>query len=198
MMRSGAHEIVDRGAFLQELGIADDRKIDADAPPLELRLDRRPHLVGGADGYGALVDDDLEVDHVRPDVARRGEHMLQVGRAVLVRRRAHADEQQRAMTDGGRNVGRELQATDVGVATHQRVQAGLVDRDPSFVEDLDLVGVDVDANDVIAHFCKAGAGDETNVSRANDGDLHGAWFGFISRSPVESLHGRGAADTTRS
>ena len=49
-------------------------------------------LVGGAHRHGDLVDDDLVVGHVAADVARGGQHVLQVGRAVLVGRRADGDE----------------------------------------------------------------------------------------------------------
>ena len=58
-----------------------------------------PHLVGRADRHRALVDDDLVVGHVPADAARRGQHVLQVGRAVLVGRRADGDELHRAVRD---------------------------------------------------------------------------------------------------
>ena len=47
--------------------------------------------------------------HVAADGARRRDHVLQVGRAVLVGRRAHRDELQRAVRDAARDIGRELE-----------------------------------------------------------------------------------------
>ena len=45
--------------------------------------------------HRALVDDDLVVGPQAADVARRYQHVLQVGRVVLVRRGADGDELRR-------------------------------------------------------------------------------------------------------
>jgi hypothetical protein len=55
-------------------------------------LDRGAHLVGGAHRHGRLVDHDRVLAQVAPDVARHREHVAQVRRAVLARRRADRDE----------------------------------------------------------------------------------------------------------
>ena len=49
-------------------------------------------------------------------------------------------------------------------------QAGLVDRDLAALEALDLVGVDVDAPDLVAELGEAGRGDEADVAGADDAD----------------------------
>ena len=108
----GPHEVVDRRAFLQELRIRHDRKRRAARRsrasqffPITARtLSRR------ADRHRRLVDDHLEAVHVAADVARRREHVLQVGGAVFVRRRAHRDELHLAVRDARLDVGRELDA----------------------------------------------------------------------------------------
>jgi hypothetical protein len=173
-MRSG-HAVLDRGAFLEELGVGDDREPGVrEAARGQLVGHHGPHAVGRSHRHGALVDDDLVVGHVAADAACGGQHVLHVGRAVLVGRRAHADELQRAVRDRGGDVGRELQPARRAVARDDLVQPRLVDRDAALVEDADLARVDVQADHVVAHFGEAGAGDEADVAGADDGDFHGA------------------------
>ena len=52
----------------------------------------------------------------------------------------------------------------------QLLEAGLVDRDLAALEALDLVGVDVDAPDLVAELGEAGRGDEADVAGADDAD----------------------------
>ena len=53
-----------------------------------------------------------------------------------------------------------------------RLETGLVDRYLALIEPLDLVLIEVAANDVIAHFRHAGAGDEADIAGAEDCYLH--------------------------
>ena len=85
-------------------------------------------LVGGAHGHRALVDYDLVVRHQAADIACRGQHILQVGRTILVGRRADGDELQRAMRHRALDVGRELQTTASNIALHDLEQPGFMDR----------------------------------------------------------------------
>ena len=83
----GLHEVFDRRALLQELRIADDAE----------RLsgfsgDGRLDLLRRADRHGALVDDDGVLGQGPPDIARDGEHVLQIGRRRPPLRRADGDE----------------------------------------------------------------------------------------------------------
>ena len=82
----GFHEVLDRRALLQELRVADDAERVGGFPPNDLA-----HLLGGADGYGALIDDDLVSVH-RPAISRATPSTCQVGGAILVLRRADRDE----------------------------------------------------------------------------------------------------------
>ena len=50
------------------------------------------------------------------------------------------------------------------------LEAGLVDRDLAVLEARDLVGVDVDAVDVVAELGEARRGDEADVAGADDAD----------------------------
>jgi hypothetical protein len=104
----GAHEVLDRRTFLQELGVGHHGEVHFDAARRQFFGDRRAP-VGRAHRHRALVDDHLVVGHVAADAAGGRQHVLQVGRAVLVGRRAHADELQRAVRHRGGHVGGELQ-----------------------------------------------------------------------------------------
>jgi hypothetical protein len=54
----------------------------------------------------------------------------------------------------------------------QRLQAGLVDRQDVLLQAVDLAGVDVGADDVVARLGEAGADDEADVAGADDRDSH--------------------------
>ena len=83
----GLHEVLDRRPFLQELGVRAD---------VERRRgafgDLGPNLLGRANGDGALGHHELALVHVIADRARDGQHVLQIGRSVLVGGRADGDE----------------------------------------------------------------------------------------------------------
>jgi hypothetical protein len=171
------HEVLDRRTFLQELGVGDDGIGHVPQAALdEFFLDGRAHLVGRANRHRALVDDDLVVRHALADRAGGRDDVLQVGRAVLVGRRADTDEEQRAVLHGQVDVRRELQATGSDVAAHDLQQARLVDGDLAVVEDADLLGVHVQADHMVAHLGQTGAGDQADVAGADGGDFHSLSF----------------------
>jgi hypothetical protein len=178
----GAHEILHRGALLQELGIGRDRERNLRAARRELGCDGGLHAIGGADRDGGLVDHDLGASHPLPDVARGLDDVPHVGAAVLVRRRADCDELQRAMRDRRVEVGREPEPARGDVAPDHRFQPRLVDRYAAVVQDRDLARVDVDAQYVVADLGEARAGDETDVPGADHGDLHDAIAALIAAS----------------
>ena len=54
----------------------------------------------------------------------------------------------------------------------QRVEPGLEDRDLAAAQGCDLVGVLVDAGDLVAEIGKAGAGNQPHIARADHGNAH--------------------------
>ena len=129
----------------------------------------------------------LKSGHVPADVARRGEHVAQVGRAVLVGRRADGDELELAVRDGGVDVGGEVQAPGVArCARPSSASPGSWIGMPPRCRSVDLARVDVDAQHVVAHFGEAGAGDQADVAGADHRDLQ-------TRSPIEALMSSSAA-----
>ena len=67
------------------------------------------NLLGGADRHGALVDDDAVAVHRPADVAGDGQHVLQIGRAILALRRADGDEDDLRAFDRAGQLRRERQ-----------------------------------------------------------------------------------------
>ena len=119
-----------------------------------------------------LVTTTRVLGHVLAD--RRGDrqHIFQIGRAVLVGRRADRDELEQAVLHAFGRVGRELDAAGREVLLDQRIETRLVDRRLAALEPLDLALVDVDAQHVVAGLGKARAGDQAHVTRTEYGDSH--------------------------
>ena len=166
------HEVLDRGAFLEKLGVGNDAVVDASCARRQLLADRGAHLVGRAHRYRRLVHHDLVVDHQPADIARGGDDVLQVGRAIFVGRCADGDELDTAEGDCLGNVGGEAQAAGGAVARHHALQAGLVNRDAAGVEGGNLGRVDVKAEHVIADLSQTSARDKADITGTDDSDLH--------------------------
>ncbi len=76
--------------------------------------------------------------------------MAQIGRAVLIRGRAHRDElEQAVLARRGLGVGGEFKPPGIAVALDQRVEPRLIDRHLAAVEPLDARRIDIDADHVI-------------------------------------------------
>ena len=83
-----------------------------------------------------------------------------------------------ASRTGSGELGGEGEPPAATLLRDQLVEAGLVDRHLAALERRDLVGVLVDADDVMAEIGKAGAGNEADIAGADHRDAH-----------VESDHG---------
>ena len=71
----GLHEVVDRGTFLQELGIRHHVEVDGRITCCQFPFDGRAYLVGSADGYRRLIDDDFRRGHIAADGGSHIEHV---------------------------------------------------------------------------------------------------------------------------
>ena len=98
------------------------------------------------------------------DGPRDGQHVLEVGRAVLVGGRADRDHLEQAVRDAFGGIGREPQPALGHVALDQLVEARLVDGHLAAIETLDLARIDVDADDLVARIGEARSGDQSNVT----------------------------------
>ena len=74
--------------------------------------------------------------------------------------------------DRGVDVGGEAQPAGRDVAPDHFRQPGLVDRHAAAVEQVDLGGVDIEAEHVVADLGQAGAADQAHITGTDDGDVH--------------------------
>jgi hypothetical protein len=168
----GSHEILDRRALLQEFGVRHDGKRRVGAARAQFLAHHCAHPICRTDRHGGLVDDDLVLRHPAADVARGGDHVLHVGRPVLVGRRTDRDELQDAVCNGGILIRREMQSAGSDVARDHRRESRLVNRHVALVQHLDLARIDIETQHVVADLGQAGPGDETDVTRTNHRHLH--------------------------
>lgn len=171
----GLHEVVDRIAFLEKLGIVGDMEGN-----LRLRRDEVANLVAGADGHRALDHDGFgarsgaeRVDRVG-DVARNFEHILQVGAAIFVARSSDADEHDFGVAIGLEFVGAEGESPRARVANDHLAQAWLVDRALAAAEHFDLALIDIEADDMVAGFGEACTRHKSHISGTDHGQFHAA------------------------
>ncbi len=106
--------------------------------------------VGRAHRHRRLVDDQRRTLHVLTDLAGHGQHVTQVGRAVLVRGGAHGDAEDVGLTHGLGQRGGEAQGAGIGVAGDDGIEPRLVDGHFTALEPLDALLADVHTNDPVA------------------------------------------------
>ena len=158
----GLHEVVDRGALLQELGVADHAE-----GPLGLAVHRHADAFGRADGHRALGDHHRVARDRARNLPGHVEHVPQVGRPVLPLRRADGDEDHRRVLDGRGQRRRERQPLLAQVSAQQLLEPGLVDRHLAGLERTHLGGVLVHAHHVVPALRKAHTRHEPHIPSSN-------------------------------
>ena len=156
----GLHEVPDRGALAQELGV---RHIPDRPKTAGIELGAR--LQPGADRDGALHDEQQGVERSR-ELVEEPPHGRKVRVPRVGGRRAHADECDvgaREQVLGG--VG-EVEA--VAIPREQLGKAGLVEGRLAALEHRDSFVVDVSNPDVMAPFGEARGRDETDPAGAEN------------------------------
>ncbi|EQD56852.1 hypothetical protein B2A_05078 [mine drainage metagenome] len=106
------------------------------------------------------------------DARGHGQHVTQIGTAVLIRWRANGNEQCLAVHDASAGIGGETQQTRGVVALHHRRQTRLEDRQHALLQRGDLVGVNIHAQNMITHLGQTGARDQANIAGAEKSDAH--------------------------
>src|SRR6266478_964568 len=146
----GPHEVADGRPLLQEFGIGDHVELNGSLPRRQRRSHRPPHLVGGAHGHGRFRDHHLVLGHVLADRASNRQDVPQVGRAVLVGRRAHRDQLEQPVLYALLGTGGEAQAPGVEIAFDHGIEARLVNGHATLLEHGDLALIHVDTDHVVA------------------------------------------------
>ena len=103
--------------------------------------------------------------------------MTKVGRSILVRRRTDGDEGDVRARDGGCDVGSKREATLALIALDEQVETGLVDWDDVLLEPFHLALIEIRAHHVVAGLAETCTHYQTDVSGADDADVHdpGLW-----------------------
>ena len=166
------HEVVDGRPFFQEFRVGDHIKIQLQAAVVQLGTNRGFHLVARANRYGGFVHHHLVIIHVLADGLGHGQHVLQVGRAVFVRRCAHGDELQGAVLDGFLGIGGKGQAAGFNRMLHDVIQARLVNGDLAVLQLFDFALVDIHAQHVVPHVRQAGTRHQANITGSENRDFH--------------------------
>jgi len=96
--------------------------------------------------------------------------MRKIRRAVFSRRRADSDDERLAMRHRTHGIARKPQSPRCGITRNQDLETGFVNEDMPRLSSVDYLGVDVDAEYVVAHFRKTGSDDETDVARTKNGN----------------------------
>ena len=98
--------------------------------------------------------------------------MTQIRGAVLVGRRADGDELIGAVGDARGDVGGELQPSGGRIPADDVLEPGLVNREFARAAGRRSWPVDVDAHDVVTRLGQTGAGHQTDITGAVQGDPH--------------------------
>src|SRR5690606_5718904 len=149
------HEIVYGRAFLEEFRVGDHVVFDLASARGEAVPYRIADAVGGADRNRRLIDDNPVFVEVFADAACDGQHMPEVRGAILVGRGADGEERKRAVGDALGGVEREPQPSGFAVFGDQCIETGLVNGDLAPVQHVDLSGIHVHAEDVVANLGEA-------------------------------------------
>jgi hypothetical protein len=165
----GVHEILHGAPLPQELGVRGDVELRVLA---SVATERPLDPFAGLDGDGALLDDELVSVELVGHGARDVLDEAQVRLAVGPRRRADGDEDHRALSHRRAKVRGEGKVALLHVVLHELFEARLVDGHAAFFERGDLLGVDVDADHVVAEARETSAGDQSDVAAADYGNLH--------------------------
>ena len=136
-------------------------------------------VFAGLEDAGDLAGDALDVG--------------EIDAAIGLRRRGHGDEDDLRMIDAVLDGIGEAQALGGDVAVHEVFEAGLVDRDLAGLQRIDFALVVIDADDVVADFGEAGAGDEADITGANDAEIHFSKKTVCVNAGVERVSPRKAA-----
>ena len=101
---------------------------------------------------------------MRADRPRCSKHVAEIRRPILVRRCAYGDELEQAVLDTLGRIRRELDASGLRIVLDECVEAGLVDGHFTPLEPLDLAGVDVHADHLVAGVREARSRHQTDIS----------------------------------
>ena len=128
------------------------------------------HLVAGFDRDSAFIDNDFVAVHGRGDFAGHTLDKGQVHAAIRLWRGGDGDKNDIRIGDPLLGRGGEGETACGGIVFNEFLKAGFIDGNAARLEQGYLFLVAIDANDLVTGFGKAGAGDQANVTGADDGN----------------------------
>ena len=175
----GRHEVLDGGTLLEKFGVRGDVELHVAAAAAELLADDGLDFAGRADGHRALGHQQRVFADVAAEGAGHLEHVLEVGRTVLVGRGADRREDHLYLVEARAEVGGEVQPACADIACDELVEPRLVNRNDALQQAVDFFTVGVHAGDVESHLGEACARDQSHVSGSYDCDFH--WVAVSAR-----------------
>ena len=164
------HQVGHRAAFAQKFGIADH--VEFRAMPV-IAFDGLAHLFAGFDGHRALVHDHAITRQDAGDLPRDFFDKAEIDAAVRLLRSRHGDEDNLRVLDAILNAAGEAKPLRRHISVNDFLQSGFIDGHLARPEGLYFSWIVIHADDVMANVGKAGAGDETDITGADDGNIHG-------------------------
>ncbi|MNZ46411.1 hypothetical protein D3C78_640920 [compost metagenome] len=167
--------VLDRGTFAQELGVHRHAEVHAGLLAGAVFDDRDHHVVHGARQYGAAHHDSVALGLVaqgETDLAADAFDIVQFQVAILLARRADADEGHLGVAHGGADIGGSTQAAGLHALLQKFFQAGLDNGRLAIVDQVDLGRRNVDANNFMTTSREAAGAYCTNIAQTKDADSH--------------------------
>ena len=106
------------------------------------------------------------------DGAGHGQHILQVGAAVFVGRRAHGQKDQLAVRHAFGGIGGELQTAQLLVVDDECIEAWFMDGNLSGLECRDFLLIHIHAKHLVAYVGQHGALHKTDIAGTKDSNFH--------------------------
>jgi lysophospholipase L1-like esterase len=100
------------------------------------------------------------------------EHVTEVGRSILIGGGPDGDEDNLGSRNRGGDVCGKGKASVGLIALDERLESRFIDGQNVPLQPIDLLFVNVGANDIISRFGQTSADDETDVTRSYDRDSH--------------------------
>ena len=168
-------EVRDSRPLTQELGRHGDAKVVI-GPTRAFALEHWPELaVDGARRHRAAIDDCNELLGARQLAADLGAHTLhvfEVHRSVTPGRSAYADHDDVARAEGAGEIRRRAESSRLSTRRDELFETRLDDRATTGLDLVDLLTVDVHADNVVPHFGQACRSHRAYVSESDYCDVH--------------------------
>ncbi|MNE51748.1 hypothetical protein D3C80_1463890 [compost metagenome] len=168
-----AHEVIDGAALLEKLGVA--RHLDSKACATRAQTDCNVpgHPLCSTYRYCRLVHHQAWACQVAPQAVGNAQHMLQIGRTVLLAGRAHGDKHHLGTGQRLLPIIAEQQAARLHAAVQERRQAWLVDRALALAQLHQALRITLQAGHPVAHFGKTGRRYQADIPRPDHTEFHG-------------------------